>query len=74
MRRQKDDRGELLRGLGELSAIGLTLVVATGIGTLLGWWIGKKLGATTIGLIAGVILGSLAGFIEMFRTVKRYNR
>ena len=70
----KDDRGELLRGLGELSVIGLTLVFATGIGALLGWWIGKKLGSATAGLIVGVLLGSIAGFMEMFRTAKRYNR
>ncbi len=69
-----DNDGELWRGLGELSMIGLTLVFAISIGVLVGWWIGKKLGSSTAGIIIGFFVGSIAGFREMFRTVKRYNR
>ena len=58
----------------DLASIGITLVLAIGMGSGLGWWIGGKLGNQTIGLIVGFILGTAAGFIEMFRAVSRWNR
>ena len=58
----------------DLASIGITLVLAIGIGSGLGWWIGGKLGNQTIGLIIGFIVGTAAGFIEMFRAVSRWNK
>ena len=58
----------------DLASIGITLVLAIGIGSGLGWWIGGKLGNQTIGLIIGFIIGTAAGFIEMFRAVSRWNK
>ena len=58
----------------DLASIGITLVLAIGMGSGLGWWIGGKLGNQTIGLIVGFIMGTAAGFIEMFRAVSRWNR
>lgn len=58
----------------DLASIGITLVVAIGIGSGLGWWIGGKLGNQTVGLIVGFVMGTAAGFMEMFRAVSRWNR
>ena len=57
-----------------LVMIGSTLVFAIGIGSGLGWWIGGKLGNQKIGLIIGFVMGTTAGFMEMFRAVSRWNR
>ena len=58
----------------DLASIGITLVLAIGIGSGLGWWSGGKLGNQTIGLIIGFIVGTAAGFIQMFRAVSRWNK
>ena len=58
----------------DLASIGITLALAIGIGSGLGWWIGGKLGNQKIGLIIGFIMGTGAGFMEMFRAVSRWNR
>lgn len=58
----------------DLASIGITLVLAIGIGSGLGWWIGGKAGNQTVGLIIGFTIGTAAGFIEMFRAVSRWNR
>lgn len=67
------------RGSGEwnsldLASIGMTLVLAIGIGSGLGWWVGGKLGNQSVGLIVGFIIGTAAGFMEMFRAVSRWNK
>jgi len=58
----------------DLASIGITLVLAIGTGSGLGWWIGDKLGNQLGGLIVGFTMGTAAGFIEMFRAVARWNR
>lgn len=58
----------------DLASIGMTLVLAIGIGSGLGWWIGGKLGNESVGLIIGFVIGTAAGFIEMFRAVSRWNK
>ena len=58
----------------DLASIGITLVLAIGIGSGLGWWIGGKLGNQKVGLIVGFVMGTAAGFMEMFRSVSRWNR
>ena len=58
----------------DLASIGITLVLAIGIGSGLGWWIGGTLGNQKVGLIIGFVMGTTAGFMEMFRAVSRWNR
>lgn len=58
----------------DLASIGITLVLAIGIGSGLGWWIGGKLGNQKVGLIIGFVMGTTAGFMEMYRAVSRWNR
>ncbi|MBI4531906.1 MAG: AtpZ/AtpI family protein [Candidatus Latescibacteria bacterium] len=71
------EEGKLWRTAGEMSIVGLTLVVATTIGYFAGGWIGEKIGEATgktWGGMIGALLGIAAGFIEVFRAVARYTR
>ena len=60
--------------VGDLSTIGITLVLAIVIGFFAGRWIGGKLGNPTLGSIIGFLVGTAAGFLEMFRAVSRWNK
>jgi ATP synthase protein I len=66
--------GGTWRALGELSTIGLTLVLATVIGLAGGYaldrWLGTKPWLTLIGLGLGIA----AGFVNLFRAVNRAER
>lgn len=63
------------KSLGELSVIGMTLVVATLIGYGIGYWAEHRWPfLAPWGGIAGALLGIVAGFIEMFRTIRRITR
>jgi ATP synthase protein I len=62
------------RALGELSSVGLTLVVATVIGLVAGYYADKWLGTTPWLLLLGLGLGIAAGFVNLFRSVKRAER
>lgn len=61
-------------GMFDLASIGITLALAITIGYFGGKWIGGKLGNEDIGSYVGFVLGTAAGFIEMFRSVARWNR
>jgi ATP synthase protein I len=62
------------KALGELSSIGITLVLATVIGLAGGYyadrWLGTKPWLTLLGLGMGIV----AGFVNLFRSVKRAER
>ena len=62
------------RALGELSSIGLMLVLATVIGLGAGYfadgWLGTKPWLTLLGLGMGIA----AGFVNLFRSVSRAER
>lgn len=61
-------------GMFDLASIGLTLALAITIGFFGGKWIGGKLGHPDIGSYIGFGIGVAAGFLEMFRSVTRWNR
>jgi ATP synthase protein I len=54
--------------LGELGSLGITLVVATVVGFAGGYWLGT---APWLGMI-GLGFGIAAGFVNLFRAVKRH--
>jgi len=70
----KDKDSSTLRGVGELSVVGLTLVFAIVIGYFGGKWIGGKLGSAFWGSIIGFMIGVAAGFKELFRIVMKHIR
>ena len=67
-------RQSALASVGDLSAIGLTLVLAIVIGTFAGKWLGSKFGNQQLGLIIGFLFGTAAGFIQMYKSISRWNQ
>lgn len=61
-------------GMFDLASIGITLALAIFIGYFGGKWIGGKLGNAAVGSYIGFGMGVAAGFMEMFRSVARWNR
>ena len=70
---QSGDQGAW-KALGELSSIGLVLVVATVIGLVGGYYADRLLGTTPWLLLVGLVLGIAAGFVNLFRSVNRADR
>ena len=62
------------KALGELSSIGLVLVVATVIGLVGGYYLDRWLGTSPWLLLLGLVLGIAAGFVNLFRSVTRAER
>ncbi len=61
-------------GMFDLASIGITLALAICIGYFGGKWLGGKLGNAAIGSYIGFGMGVAAGFMEMFRSIARWNR
>ena len=62
------------KALGELSTVGMTLVLATVIGLAGGYYLDKWLGTSPWLTLIGLGLGIVAGFVNLFRTVNRAGR
>jgi ATP synthase protein I len=62
------------KALGELSTIGLTLVLATVIGLAGGYFLDRWLGTKPWLTLVGLGLGIAAGFVNLFRSVNRAER
>ena len=59
------------KALGELSTIGLALVIATVIGLAGGYYLDRWLGTSPWLTLIGLLFGIAAGFVNLFRAVKR---
>ena len=62
------------KALGELSTVGMTLVLATVIGLAGGYYLDKWLGTAPWLTLIGLGFGIAAGFVNLFRSVKRAER
>ncbi len=62
------------KALGELSSIGITLVLATVIGLGAGYYADRWLGTKPWLTLLGLGLGIAAGFVNLFRSVSRTER
>lgn len=62
------------KALGELSSIGMALVLATVIGLVAGYWADRWLGTKPWLTLLGLGLGIAAGFVNLFRSVSRAER
>jgi ATP synthase protein I len=62
------------RSLGELSSIGMALVLATVIGLVAGYYADRWLGTKPWLTLLGLGLGIAAGFVNLFRSVNRAER
>jgi ATP synthase protein I len=62
------------RSLGELASIGMTMVLSTVIGLGAGYWADRWLGTSPWLMLAGLLLGIAAGFVNLFRSAKTAER
>ena len=62
------------KALGELSTIGMTLVIATVLGLAGGYYLDRWLGTSPWLTLIGLLFGIAAGFVNLFRAVKRAER
>ncbi len=62
------------KALGELSSVGLALVLCTVIGLVGGYYADRLLGTSPWLLLIGLVLGIAAGFVNLFRSVTRADR
>ncbi len=69
----RDDR-QWLAQLGMASTVGITLVVATGIGYFFGSWLDAKLGTGPYLMLVFTLLGVAAGFYEMLKLLIRLSK
>jgi ATP synthase protein I len=67
-----DGGGVSFRHLG-LWAVGTHIVVAVAIGFFIGYNLDKWLGTTPWLMLLFVVFGSIAGVLNVFREVRRYN-
>ena len=62
------------KALGELSSIGIALVLSTVIGLAGGYYADRWLGTTPWLTLIGLVLGIVAGFVNLFRSIKAAER
>ena len=63
--------GRSNRSILNLLSVGTVLVVSIVLGYLLGSFLDRRLGTSPWLVVTGVLLGTAAGFVELFRTVSR---
>jgi len=66
-----DPNGRGSRSIMNLMTVGTVLVGCIVIGYFLGSYLDRKLGTGPWLVVAGVMLGTAAGFVGLFRTVSR---
>jgi ATP synthase protein I len=59
------------RSMAELMTVGTVLVVCIVLGYFLGSYLDRRLGTSPWLVVAGVTLGTAAGFVGLFRAVSR---
>jgi len=64
--------GGPIQAAGMLASVGLVLVVSVMLGFFLGRWLDSRLHTEPWLTLAGLALGTAAGFMEMFRIAKHY--
>ena len=67
----KRDTLEALRAAGLLAGAGLMLGVSTLLGAGIGYWLDRRWHTGNWLTLAGMFLGLAAGFVELFRLLKR---
>jgi F0F1-type ATP synthase assembly protein I len=59
------------RAIWSLLGVGTTLVCSVALGAFGGAWLDRRLGTTPWLLVAGLVFGTAAGFLDLYRTVTR---
>lgn len=59
------------RTVGELGTLGLSFVIALGIGTVAGLWIDNRFSTSPWGLLGGFAVGFAAAILNVYRITTR---
>ncbi|HTS19188.1 MAG TPA: AtpZ/AtpI family protein [Verrucomicrobiae bacterium] len=59
--------GKDFRGMGRYMALGIQMVVTTAVIAAIGYWLDQKTGKGPMFLIVFFLLGSVAGFVVVYR-------
>ncbi len=62
------------KAVAELTSIGMSMVLSTIIGMAGGYYADRWLGTTPWLMLLGLVLGIVAGFVSMLRSVKAAER
>lgn len=62
------------RALGGLATVGITLVVATALATIGGYFLDGWLGTKPVFTLIGLGVGIATGFREFFRAIRRWEK
>jgi ATP synthase protein I len=73
---QEDPEGqdEFRKGLSFAARVGMELVAATMVGVFLGYLLDRILGTKPWLMAAGVVVGAIAGFLNVYRFVQRMSK
>ncbi len=72
--RKKETGQEDKKGMSFGFRIGVELVASISVGVIIGIFVDKYLGIQPFGLIIFFILGSLAGFLNIYRVMRRIEK
>ena len=61
------------RGIGLLSTVGISLVLCSGFGLGIGYWVDARWHTDPWGKAMGFLFGTAAGFIEVYNAIKKAN-
>jgi len=66
-----DKKDEVWGPLLGLLSVGTVLVAGIVLGWFAGTWLDRRFGTEPWCMVTGVVLGSVGGFVELFRIVKK---
>ncbi|HCZ11720.1 MAG TPA: hypothetical protein DHV16_05595 [Nitrospiraceae bacterium] len=64
----------LFRQLIEASSVGINLVISTFVGLAIGYWLDKLFGTSPYLTVIFLILGIIAGFMELVRVARKQEK
>jgi ATP synthase protein I len=73
-REEQERQDEFRKGLSFAARVGTELVVATMLGAFLGYLLDRFLGTKPWLMVVGVVIGAVAGFLNVYRFVQRMNK
>lgn len=71
---KNENRSKAYSNFFELSTLGITLVVSTFLGLAIGLFLDKKLKTSPLFTIIFLILGIIAGFVNIFKIVSKMDK
>ncbi|PZE19407.1 AtpZ/AtpI family protein [Paenibacillus xerothermodurans] len=69
---EKDPYNQPWRAAALVSALGIDIVACTGIGYLVGRWLGSRFGDVKAWMIGGVLVGFVIGIVTIILVLKKF--